>query len=412
MDRGEFSVIRDSQVWRVDSPLMRSQQRSFEQEVASPPRSIRYLTIFSVAIVAISAISWLGFGVITNSIKRVDAFAGLDDRPEKPTSAVNYLIVGSDSREGLTREEQRRLRTGSTKVAAGKRSDTILLVHISKNRDRASIISIPRDSYALIPSWTDSSGNVRSETYSKINSAFAWGDAPLLIKTFESMSNVRIDHYIEVDFTGFVRIVDALGGVEICTPRAISDSKSHLNLEAGRHQLDGIDSLKYVRARSFDGTADLGRMKRQQQFVSTILREVTSAGVLLNPLKMTKLLNSAFDSVITDEGLDRNDLLTLGKQLRNLSAKNVTTLTIPLKYYNYNKNGVSAAVLWDPELSADLFQRIREDRPLVDEVPPSPSPSSESSDVADGTRKASEPETLYIDKFGTEKASSNPCKGF
>jgi anionic cell wall polymer biosynthesis LytR-Cps2A-Psr (LCP) family protein len=226
------------------------------------------------------------------------------------------------------------------------------------------------------------------------------------------MSNVRIDHYIEVDFTGFVRIVDALGGVEICTPRAISDSKSHINLEAGRHLLDGVDSLKYVRARSFDGTSDLGRMKRQQQFVSTILREVTSAGVLLNPLKMTKLLNSAFDSVITDEGLDRNDLLTLGKQLRNLSAKNVTTLTIPLKYYNYNKNGVSAAVLWDPELSADLFQRIRDDRPLVDEVTPSPSPSSESSDATAGSGKASEPETLYIDKFGTEKASSNPCKGF
>ena len=149
-------------------------------------------------------------------------------------------------------------------------------------------------------------------------------------------------------------------------------------------------------------------MKRQQQFVSTILREVTSAGVLLNPLKMTKLLNSAFDSVISDEGLDRNDLLTLGKQLRNLSAKYVTTLTIPLKYYNYNKNGVSAAVLWDPELSADLFQRIREDRPLVDEVTPSPSPSSESSDTTDASGKASKPETIYLDKFGTEKASSNP----
>lgn len=371
-------------------------------------RAIRYLTIFSIAIVALSAISWLGFGVVTNSIERIDAFSGLSDRPEKPTSAVNYLVVGSDSREGLTREEQRRLRTGSTKVAAGKRSDTMLLVHISKNRDRASIISIPRDSYALIPAWTDNSGKERSAVHSKINSAFAWGGAPLLIKTLESMSDLRIDHYIEVDFTGFVRIVDALGGVEICTPRAIYDPKSHLDLEAGRHKLDGIDSLKYVRARSFDGTADLGRMKRQQQFVGTILREVTSAGVLLNPVKMTRLLNSAFDSVITDEGLDRNDLLTLGKQLRNLSAKNVTTLTIPLKYYNYSKNGVSAAVLWDPELSADLFTRLREDRPLVDEVTPSPSPSSSAS--SDAPVKKAGP--LYVDKFGTEKASTNPCKGF
>lgn len=372
-------------------------------EPVKSARLIRYLTIFSVAIVALSAASWLGFGLVTNSIERVDAFAGLGDRPEKPTSAVNYLIVGSDSREGLTRAEQRRLRTGSTKVAAGKRSDTMLLVHISKNRDRASIISIPRDSYALIPSWVDSSGQERNETHSKINAAFAWGGAPLLIKTFESMSDLRIDHYIEVDFTGFVRIVDALGGVEICTPRAIYDPKSHLDLSAGRHTLDGIDSLKYVRARSFDGTADLGRMKRQQQFVSTILREVTSAGVLLNPVKMTRLLNSAFDSVITDEGLDRNDLLTLGKQLRNLSAKNVNTLTIPLKYYNYSKNGVSAAVLWDPELSAELFQRLREDQPLVDEVTPSPSPSASS------TR---EPKPTYIDKFGSESAATNPCRGF
>jgi len=377
------------------------------------PRAIRFFTKLSIAIVALSAISWVGLGAITNSIKRTDAFANLDDRPSKPTSAVNYLIVGSDSREGLTREEQRRLRTGSTKVAAGKRSDTLLLVHISKNRDRASIVSIPRDSYALIPSWTDAQGKVHSETHSKINSAFAWGGAPLLIQTLESMSDLRIDHYIEVDFTGFVRIVDALGGVEICTNRAIYDPKSHIDLEAGRHTLDGIDALKYVRARSFDGTSDIGRMKRQQQFISTILREVTSAGVLLNPVKMTKLLNSAFESVITDQNLDRNDLLTLGKQLRSLSAKNVTTLTVPLKYYNYNKNGVTAAVLWDPILAGDLFLRLKEDRPLLDEVKPSPSASPSDSGAGDGS--ATEPgeiEPTYIDKFGTQKASDNPCKGF
>ena len=224
----------------------------------------RFLTIFSIVIVALSAISWVGFGAITKSIKRVDAFGSVIDRPEKATSAVNYLLVGSDSREGLTREQQRRLRTGSTAVAAGKRSDTMLLIHISKNRDRAAIVSIPRDSYALIPSWKDSTGNIRSERYSKINSAFAWGDAPLLIQTLEDMTDLRIDHYIEINFTGFVKIVDALGGVEICTKRSIDDSKSHLTLDAGRHTLDGVDSLKYVRARTFDGTADIGRMKRQQ----------------------------------------------------------------------------------------------------------------------------------------------------
>ena len=149
---------------------------------------------------AISAISWVGLGRITAAIPKIDAFGGLDNRPKKESSAVNYLIVGSDTREGLSRAEIKRLKVGGTEVAAGKRSDTMLLVHISKKRDKAAIISIPRDSYALIPEHTNSQGKVIAATHSKINSAFNWGGAPLLIQTFEEMSGLRIDHYIEVNF--------------------------------------------------------------------------------------------------------------------------------------------------------------------------------------------------------------------
>ncbi|MGA1256950.1 MAG: LCP family protein, partial [Candidatus Nanopelagicaceae bacterium] len=332
------------------------------------PRAIRFFTIASIAIVGISAISWAGLGRITAAIPRVDAFAGLENRPKKESSAVNYLIVGSDTREGLSREEIKRLKVGGTDVAAGKRSDTMLLIHISKKRDKAAIISIPRDSYALIPEHSNSQGKVIPAAYSKINSAYNWGGAPLLIETLESMSDLRIDHYVELNFVGFVRMVDALGGVEICTKKDINDPKSHLTLPAGTHVLDGIDSLKFVRTRVFDGLGDLGRMKRQQEFASAMLRKATSAGVLLNPVKMVDFINSALDSVVTDEGLSQGDLLTLGKQLRNLSASNVRTLTIPLKYYNYNKNGVSAAVLWDPVLAPELFERIKNDEALIEEV--------------------------------------------
>ncbi|NCU84147.1 MAG: LytR family transcriptional regulator, partial [Actinobacteria bacterium] len=294
------------------------------------PRAIRFFTIASIAIVGISAISWAGLGRITAAIPRVDAFSGLDNRPKKESSAVNYLIVGSDTREGLSREEIKRLRVGGTDVAAGKRSDTMLLIHISKKRDKAAIISIPRDSYALIPEHNNSQGKLIPASYSKINSAYNWGGAPLLIETLESMSDLRIDHYVELNFVGFVRMVDALGGVEICTKRDINDPKSHLTLPAGTHVLDGVDSLKFVRSRVFDGLGDLGRMKRQQEFAGAMLRKATSAGVLLNPVKMIDFINSALDSVVTDEGLSQGDLLTLGKQLRNLSASNVRTLTIPL----------------------------------------------------------------------------------
>jgi LCP family protein required for cell wall assembly len=358
------------------------------------PRAIRFFTIASIAIVGISAISWAGLGRITAAIPRVDAFAGLENRPKKESSAVNYLIVGSDTREGLSREEIKRLKVGGTDVAAGKRSDTMLLIHISKKRDKAAIISIPRDSYALIPEHNNSQGKVIPAAYSKINSAYNWGGAPLLIETLESMSDLRIDHYVELNFVGFVRMVDALGGVEICTKKDINDPKSHLTLPAGTHVLDGIDSLKFVRTRVFDGLGDLGRMKRQQEFASAMLRKATSAGVLLNPVKMVDFINSALDSVVTDEGLSQGDLLTLGKQLRNLSASNVRTLTIPLKYYNYNKNGVSAAVLWDPVLAPELFERIKNDDALIEEVRPDPSSS---------------PTT--INKFKSGTAADNPCSG-
>ena len=342
---------------------------------------------------AISAISWAGLGRITAAIPKIDAFNGLDNRPKRESSAVNYLVVGSDTREGLSRAEIKRLKVGGTEVAAGKRSDTMLLIHISKKRDKAAIISIPRDSYALIPEHTNSQGKAIPATHSKINSAFNWGGAPLLIDTFEQMSGLRIDHYIEVNFVGFVRMVDALGGVEICTKKDIDDPKSHLVLPAGRHILDGVDSLKYVRTRQFDGLGDLGRMKRQQEFAGAMLRKATSAGVLLNPVTMLDFVNSALDSVVTDKGLSQGDLLTLGKQLRNLSASSVRTLTIPLKYYNYSKNGVSAAVLWDPVLAPELFERIKNDDALLDKVKADPSASPS-----------------IVDKFKTGSAADNPCK--
>jgi LCP family protein required for cell wall assembly len=357
------------------------------------PRAIRFFTILSLAIVGISAITWLGLGRITASIAKEDVFGDLENRPKRESSAVNYLVVGSDTREGLSRSEIRRLKVGGTEVAAGKRSDTMLLIHISKKRDKAAIISIPRDSFARIPEHESiNTGKMISATYSKINSAYNWGGAPLLIQTFEEMSGLRIDHYIEVNFVGFVRMVDALGGVEVCTKKDINDAKSHLSLPAGRHTLDGVDSLKYVRARTFDGLGDLGRMKRQQEFAGAMLRKATSAGVLLNPVKLLSFVNSALASVTTDSGLSQGDLLTLGKQLRNLSASSVRTLTIPLKYYNYSKNGVSASVLWDPVLAPELFDRIKNDEALIDEVRPEPSASPS-----------------LVDKFSTKSAADNPC---
>ena len=365
-------------------------------------RPIRIITSLSIAVVSISAIAWLGLGQISGAIKRVDVFGSIQDRPEKPTSALNYLLVGSDTREGLSKEQSKLLRVGTTKSAAGARSDTMLLVHISKARDRATIISIPRDSLVTIPEHQSSLYKDRTVAAAsgKINVAFAWGGAPLLIKTIENETGVRIDHYVEIGFAGFADVVDSLGGIDVCSKRDINDPKSHLVMSAGIHTLNGVEALKYVRTRDFDGMGDLGRMQRQQQFMSAVLRKVTSTGVLLNPIKLVNFFNASIATVKTDSQLNTSDLVTLAKQLKNLSASKVRTLTIPLGNSNARVSGLGSVVTWDKTLAPDLFNRLILDLPLVDEVTPSPSASSSPS-------AASEP--TIIDKFKTRTADENPC---
>uniref|UniRef100_UPI0040490EE1 LCP family protein n=1 Tax=Candidatus Planktophila sp. TaxID=2175601 RepID=UPI0040490EE1 len=363
-------------------------------------RPIRIITSLSLAVVAISAFSWLGLGQVSGAINRVDVFGSLDKRPEKPSSALNYLLVGSDTREGLTKEQSKLLRVGTTKSAAGARSDTMLLVHISKSRDKVSIISIPRDSLVTIPEHPSSlnKDKIVPAAKGKINAAFAWGGAPLLIQTIEQETNIKIDHYIEIGFAGFAGMVDALGGVEVCSKRDIDDPNSHLVMSAGVHTLGGIEALKYVRTRDFDGMGDLGRMQRQQQFMSALLRKVTSTGVLLNPIKLVNFFNATIATVRTDSEFNRNDLIVLAKQLKNLSPSKVRTLTIPLGNANARVTGIGSVVTWDSVLAPDLFNRLREDLPLVDEVTPSPSASSSASAAV-----------TVIDKFKTRTADENPC---
>ena len=339
-------------------------------------RAIRIITSLSVGVVLIASLSWLGLGQVSGQISRIDVFGSLKDRPEKTSRALNYLVVGSDTREGLTKAQIKALRVGSTAVAAGGRSDTMLLVHISKARDAAFIVSIPRDTLVTIPAHRSQDGTRDIPARpGKINAAFAFGGAPLLIQTIEDKTNLKIDHYVEVSFAGFTGVVDALGGIEVCSKVAINDPKSHLVMAAGTHVLDG-------------------RMERQQQFVGAVLRKATSSGVLLNPIKLTRFYNATISTVKMDSSVNKNDLLTLAKQMRNLSSSSVRTLTVPLSDPNGSYPGVGSVVIWDEELSTDLWTRIRGDEVLVETIKP----------TAKATTNA-----VIIDKFKSKTAADNPC---
>jgi len=293
-------------------------------------------------------------------------------------------------------------------------------VHIRKEREKAVTISLPRETLATIPARTSSDGRTISATKAKLNAAFNWGDAPLLIQVIETMTNLRIDHYIEINFAGFAHMVDALGGIEVCSKVAINDPKSHLVMSAGVHTLDGIEALKYVRTRDFDGMGDLGRMQRQQQFMSSVVRKATSSGVLLNPVKLVKFLNAAMSTVKTDSTLSSGDLLDLAKQMKNLSSSKVRQLTVHLSETNHNEPGVVSTVVWDSILAPELWMRLKQDRAVVDVVVPTPSPSTSgaTSGSKSSTTKATSstsakaspsPTPIIVDKFKTRTAKENPC---
>jgi LCP family protein required for cell wall assembly len=328
-----------------DRPPLRRRRRGLRLAVTAS-----VATVLVLALLAGGVFTWA-----TGRIAHVDVFGRGHARPAAGAKgAMNLLLVGSDSREGLTRDESARLAVGTTASAAGRRSDTMMLVHLSADRRSVLVVSLPRDSYVAIP----------GHGHNKLNAAYAFGGPSLAVQTVEQATGVHVDHYVEVGFEGFAGVVDSLGGADVCLPTAIHDTKSHLDLPAGQHHLDGIDALKYVRTRDFDGRGDLGRIERQQAFIGSVVRKATSASTLANPLKLTRLMDAVLGSLTTDPGLGRGTMLSLATSLRNLSPSDVRFVTVPLSDPDYRPGGIGSTVLWDQQAAGDLFAALVQDRPV------------------------------------------------
>ena len=319
-------------------------------------------TVLAALVFVVASGSWVLATYYDTKITRIPGIDGLLSGDN--SGPLTILVVGSDSREGLTKEEAHELSTGTAAAAGGQRSDTMMLVHLSADRKNVTVVSLPRDSYVDIPAYTDSEGKKHPASKNKLNAAFSLGGAPLMIKTVQEATGVSIDHYVEVGFAGVVNMVDALGGVDVCVPNAVDDWRSGLKLDAGTTHVGGLMGLAYVRARYIDPTADLGRMERQQRFLGSMFQEATSAGVLLNPAKLNSFLNAALQSVHVDEGMSRDLLLELASELQGLSPKDIRFLTVPLSNVNLS-TPVGSAVEWDEQKAAQVFASIEDDQPLV-----------------------------------------------
>lgn len=276
--------------------------------------------------------------------------------PEAPHNAMNVLLVGSDTRAGANGRG-----TGGHALTAGQRSDTIILAHLYGRSDKALFLSFPRDSYVEIPAWTDpKTGTVHRSHHAKINSAISEGGPALLIATVEKLTDIRVDHYVQVDFVGFKKMVDKLGGVDVCLKQSVNDVKSHLTLSAGRHHIDGTTALAFARDRHSFAGQDLDRIKNQQQLIGSMIHKVLSSGTLLNPLKLNGFLNAATSSLQVDEKLTFSDMKNIALRVRGFNSGHVLFTTVPFSNPAARIDGASVVQL-DPVADEALFSSLRHD---------------------------------------------------
>lgn len=339
----------------------------------------------AIVLIAVGGVAWVAVSAILGKIHHRSC-------PSCATAiggrGLNVLIIGSDSRAGLTRSQENSLHVGHD---AGQRSDTMILLHVPANGGKADMVSLPRDSYVTIPAHCPGGDPPRNNRcahgaaiippqLNKLNAAYSFGGANLAVSTVKANTHVPINHYIEINFLGFVNMVDKLGGVPICNPAPIHDpvvrsasgqySGSGLELPAGTTTLKGAQALEYVRAREFDpAQGDLGRIQRQQKFMSAMLDKAESAGVLLNLFKLDGFLKSVASSLTVDKGFGTSQILGLARRLHSMSPKNVNLLTVPLSNTAL-PTPVGSAVKWDPTLSKRLFHDFAADRPITNVTRP------------------------------------------
>jgi len=279
------------------------------------------------------------------SLQRVPALA---DYPERPAAGAGttWLLVGSDSRQHLTPGQQAELATGGD-LGTG-RTDTILLVHVPSfgSSTPTTMVSIPRDSLVEIPGYGSD----------KINAAFVLGGPLLLTQTVEQATGLRLDHYGEIDFEGFARLVDAVGGVTMCPPEPIDDPLAGINLPAGCQKLNGRNALGYVRTRATP-RADLDRMVNQRAFMTALLHRAVSPAVLLNPLRWYPMAHAATGAVTVGE---HDHIWHLARLLWSMRG-DITTATVPIAE-------AGSYVVWDDEVAGQLFAALRTDAPVPQAV--------------------------------------------
>ena len=305
-----------------------------------PAKAGRKRRRFRARYVLIILLLWLAYLVIVPVMawRDVDkvAWEPEGDRPSDQPGHT-YLMVGSDSRAGLSKEERKALSTGG---AAGGRTDTIMLLHTGSGPNL--LLSIPRDSIVDIPGHPSG----------KINAAYAFGGPELLVQTIEQNTGVRIDDYVEIGMGGVAGIVDAVGGIEVCPKTNMKDKLAGLDIKKGCQEVDGATALAYARSRHTSGIGDIDRVRRQREVVSAVGSEVLSPWTVINPVRYWRLNNAIPDFFTFGEGMGPVRSAMWATAMTRVNGDKGLTCVVPLQ---------DLAVHWDPERAPEMFDKIIKD---------------------------------------------------
>ncbi len=346
-----------------------------------PSLKMRILGWGSIALTCTLVLTSLYFYSVyrndVNSIHQVK-ITGLGKRPPKYTNALNILLIGSDTRKGANKKFGRSL------VDGGQRSDTIILLHISPGRKGAVVISFPRDTVVptlACPSHgTGTPGQVSDPTaLERINATFANGGPSCLYHTVEQITHVRIDHFVQLDFTGFEHVVNDIGGVSICLPFAVNNPQSGLHLTAGKHHVGGKEALAFWRIRENIGEgSDLQRIQRDQYLMASLVQGVEKSNILGSVTRVFSVVKDVADAMTTD--MDLNQMTTILGSVRDLSTKNIQFVQVPTVAY---PGDPAAEVEFADPGAADLFSAIAHDKTLPPTKKKTTTPVVASADPSD-----------------------------
>ncbi|WP_182543908.1 LCP family protein [Halosaccharopolyspora lacisalsi] len=359
--RGSSSTAPTTPQRSVASPDEHAGRRRDRPSTGEPPRSgssgrkkkRRWPRRIGIAL-AVVLLLVTGLVIYTDtSLQRTPALADYPGRVAD-TPGTNWLLVGSDSRQGLDPARREELSAGD---AGGRRTDTMMLVHIPAGGGQPSLISLPRDSWVPIPGHGSN----------KLNAAFSFGGPRLLARTVETVTGVHLDHYAEIGLGGFAGLVDAVSGVEMCLDEPLRDPKAGLNLSAGCQQLDGAQALGFVRTRAF-AEGDLQRIENQRKFLGALVDKASSPATLLNPFRLFPLITAAGETFLVDSSDHVWNLAWLAMAMGDISGKQGVTTTVPIARF-ITVDGQSA-IKWNTDQALRMFEAIAQDEPIPPEVLP------------------------------------------